>query len=399
MNRYLILAFSFLAVTAFPVAENLGNIAEDSTIYFYWSTNGADGAAITRSVDGTISVYKDGSVVQSVAGVTDTEDHDGDVGTHLLTIDTSADVFYATGSSYGVKLTTATIDGISVSRWLAHFSIENRFDEVDLAKILGVVQSATDLKDFADAGYDPGTDKVQGVVLVDTTTANTDVRGTDNAALASVATEARLAELDAGNIPASIAALNDLSSADVAAELATYDGPTRAEATSDKDEILAVVATAQADLDIITGPAGVVMAAASITAAVIAADAIGASEVAADAIGASEIAADAIGASEVATDAIGAAELAADAIGASEIGTDAIDADALAADAVTEIWAKAHDGAETVLAAIKKMRAVMVGSFSASGTAPRVTLYKQVDKSTTEVSHDHASNGLTRTEN
>ena len=37
---------------------------------------------------------------------------------------------------------------------------------------------------------------------------------------------------------ASIAALNDLSSADVATELAIYDGPTRAEATSDKNEIL-----------------------------------------------------------------------------------------------------------------------------------------------------------------
>jgi len=36
-------------------------------------------------------------------------------------------------------------------------------------------QSLTDLKDFADAGYDPGTNKVQGVVLVDTTTANTDM--------------------------------------------------------------------------------------------------------------------------------------------------------------------------------------------------------------------------------
>ena len=40
----------------------------------------------------------------------------------------------------------------------------------DLTQILGVGQSATDLKDFADAGYDPGTNKVQGVVLTDTCT-------------------------------------------------------------------------------------------------------------------------------------------------------------------------------------------------------------------------------------
>jgi len=38
--------------------------------------------------------------------------------------------------------------------------------------------------------------------LVDTTSTNTDMRGTDSAALASVATEARLAELDAAKLPA-----------------------------------------------------------------------------------------------------------------------------------------------------------------------------------------------------
>lgn len=58
--------------------------------------------------------------------------------------------------------------------------------QADLTQMGGVAQSATDLKDFADAGYDPAANKVQGVVLVDTTTTNTDMRGTDNAALASV---------------------------------------------------------------------------------------------------------------------------------------------------------------------------------------------------------------------
>ena len=43
----------------------------------------------------------------------------------------------------------------------------------DLTQIGGVAQSATDLKDFADAGYDPATDKVNGVKLVDLTTLTT----------------------------------------------------------------------------------------------------------------------------------------------------------------------------------------------------------------------------------
>lgn len=47
--------------------------------------------------------------------------------------------------------------------------------DVSVTQIGGDTQSATDIKDFADAGYDPATNKVQGVVLVDTTTTNTDV--------------------------------------------------------------------------------------------------------------------------------------------------------------------------------------------------------------------------------
>ena len=43
----------------------------------------------------------------------------------------------------------------------------------------------------------------------------TAMRGTDNAALASVCTESRLAELDAANLPADVAALNDVSVADI----------------------------------------------------------------------------------------------------------------------------------------------------------------------------------------
>ena len=74
--------------------------------------------------------------------------------------------------------------------------------QVDLTQMGGVTQSATDLKDFADAGYIPGTHKVNGVVLVDTTSTNTDMVGTANAALAATAltdvtwTDAKAAFLD-----------------------------------------------------------------------------------------------------------------------------------------------------------------------------------------------------------
>lgn len=45
--------------------------------------------------------------------------------------------------------------------------------EVDMTHLGGSTQSATDLKDFADAGYSPATHKVAGVVLADTVTTYT----------------------------------------------------------------------------------------------------------------------------------------------------------------------------------------------------------------------------------
>ena len=81
--------------------------------------------------------------------------------------------------------------------------------------------------------FDPAADTVANVTTVATTTTNTDMRGTDSAALASVATEARLSELDAvtagkmanqvdiiqtdttTDIPASITSLNDVAATDI----------------------------------------------------------------------------------------------------------------------------------------------------------------------------------------
>lgn len=59
--------------------------------------------------------------------------------------------------------------------------------QVDTLQLGGTTQSATDLKDFADAGYDPATNKVQGVVLTDTATTVTG--GATAAALATAQTD------------------------------------------------------------------------------------------------------------------------------------------------------------------------------------------------------------------
>lgn len=60
--------------------------------------------------------------------------------------------------------------------------------QTDLTQIGGVAQSATDLKDFADAGYNPATNKVTGVLLCDQTTLVDGVTLCDQTTLVDTAT-------------------------------------------------------------------------------------------------------------------------------------------------------------------------------------------------------------------
>jgi len=212
-----------------------GDFKEDDTVYIPFNTFTSDdpsaSVTITNLADTDIHIHKDGNTTQhSASGTVDVAiDFDGITGNHLVTIDLSADAFFAVGSDYQVRMEGTTVDGATINAWIGSFSIENRFNEVDVVKWLGEAckavsvsgvpevdithiggdaQSATDLKDFADAGYDPASNKVQGVVLVDTVTTNSDMRGTDNAALASVCSEGRLAELDSSNLIADVATVD-----------------------------------------------------------------------------------------------------------------------------------------------------------------------------------------------
>ena len=56
----------------------------------------------------------------------------------------------------------------------------------------GDAQSLADFKDLADTGYNPATHKLAGVVLADTCTTNTDMRGTDGANTVVPATKAEM---------------------------------------------------------------------------------------------------------------------------------------------------------------------------------------------------------------
>lgn len=110
--------------------------------------------------------------------------------------------------------------------------------EIDLTHLGGVAQSATDLKDFADEGYDPATNKVQGLVLADTVTTLTGhtAQTGDNFARLGVA-GAGLTDLGGMSV-----GMKAEVNAEADTALTDYDGPTKAE----MDTAHALLATAAA---------------------------------------------------------------------------------------------------------------------------------------------------------
>lgn len=107
--------------------------------------------------------------------------------------------------------------------------------QVDTIQLAGTTQDATDLADFAAAGYDPATNKVQGVVLVDTTTAVTNDVGVNEwngVALGTTNPLPNAAAGAAGGLPTDSTgktSFNDLDAAGVAtatwnAATVTYGG-------------------------------------------------------------------------------------------------------------------------------------------------------------------------------
>lgn len=93
----------------------------------------------------------------------------------------------------------------------------------NVTQIGGDSQSATDLKDFADAGYDPSTNKVQGVVLTDTVTTYTGNTVQTGDSFGRIgATGSGLTSLAS---QASVNTIDDFLDAEIAAILALLDDP------------------------------------------------------------------------------------------------------------------------------------------------------------------------------
>jgi hypothetical protein len=138
----------------------IGDIAEDADAFFVFDTADASGASITATVVvADIEVYRQTAAPinltqrSSTSGFTLDADHDGTTGTHMVCIDTSDDTdagFFTTGYDYFVKLNTVTVDGVSISKWIGHFSIENRYTGADVVAISGDTAAADNLESMLD---------------------------------------------------------------------------------------------------------------------------------------------------------------------------------------------------------------------------------------------------------
>lgn len=175
----------------------LGDFAEDATVYMPFNTFSSDdpsaSVTITDLADADIKVHKDGGTTQlTTDGATIAIDYDGITGNHLATIDTSVHADYSTGSDYHVRIEGTTVDGATINAWIGHFSIQNRYSAGALrpttaGRTLDVTAGGTAGVDWGNVENQSTAVDLSGtdIQLCDTVTTNTDMRGTDSAALAS----------------------------------------------------------------------------------------------------------------------------------------------------------------------------------------------------------------------
>jgi hypothetical protein len=251
-----------------------GDFAEDDTVDIPFNTFTSDdpsaSSTITNFINTDVHIHKDGGLTQrnNAAGITVSVDFDGITGNHLVKIDTSDDTvaeFWVTGSEYQVRIEGTTVDGATVNAWIGAFSIERAGGTIALLKLIqaAVITNA--------AGTDVAADIIALKAVADTIATDTT---TDIPALIATA-EGKIDTIDGivDNILTDTGTTleNRLIAieADTNELQADWTNAGRLDAILDTiaadttTDIPALIATAQADLDIITAADGVNLTAAT----------------------------------------------------------------------------------------------------------------------------------------
>lgn len=134
--------------------SNLGDFTEDDTIYLMFNTYTSDdpsaSSTITNLLDTDVHIHKDDGLVprNNAAGITVSIDFDGITGSHMIKIDTSDNTvagFWVVGHDYFVRIEGTTIDGATINSVVGQFSIENRFKEVTVTSLAANVITAASI--------------------------------------------------------------------------------------------------------------------------------------------------------------------------------------------------------------------------------------------------------------
>lgn len=175
-----------------------GDFTTSNTMYVYFNTFDSNDPSASVTLTGLavtdIEIYKDGSVIQraSDAGYalldTDGIDFDSTTGIHGFSVDLSDNTtagFYAAGSEYVVVVSSVTVDAATINFIAATFSIERSGGALALLKGTNSLANIEDKIDIIDTNVD----------TINTATAGLSgaaMRGTDSAALATALATAQL---------------------------------------------------------------------------------------------------------------------------------------------------------------------------------------------------------------
>ncbi len=143
----------------------------------------------------TAKIRKDSAAAAGTNDTNPTEIEDGYYEFDLTQAETNADVLdlLPESSTADIQVVACPARVFTVPPYFSVMAIDAN-GRTDVGKLGGDAQSAADLKDFADTGYDPATHKVETVKTADTTTTNTDMRGTDSAYTGTPPTAAAVAD-------------------------------------------------------------------------------------------------------------------------------------------------------------------------------------------------------------
>lgn len=186
------------------------------TLYFMFTTRAfATGIPTVLSGTPVVSAYEDDSATQITAGITLGVDHDSVVGMNLLTIVATGANGYEAGKQYNLVITTGTVDSVSVvGEVVAAFSLgaEAAFTRLGAPAGASIAADLVVIDDFVDG--------IETAVIAN-------AAGADIAAdIIAVKAETALIvadtnELQTDDVPGLISALNDISAAQVNAEVDT----------------------------------------------------------------------------------------------------------------------------------------------------------------------------------